>query len=118
MVESASYIKRMLLQQEMVLSQGFGRNLSRGTRDYGLVLVGHSLGAGVVAILSLMLQDEYPLLKCYAYSPPGGLLRLVIICISISMIYYCEKKKKIYYCVRKVVGKLSMFFGQFKFNAL
>ena len=42
---------------------------------YDLVLVGHSLGAGTAAILAIMLQQEYQDIQCYAYSPPGGLLR-------------------------------------------
>jgi len=47
----------------------------RGTRDYDVVVVGHSLGAGTAAILAILLRQEYPRLHCYAYSPPGGLLR-------------------------------------------
>jgi hypothetical protein len=46
-----------------------------GAQGYDLVLVGHSLGAGTAAILAILLQQEYPGLHCYAYSPPGGLLR-------------------------------------------
>lgn len=47
----------------------------RGTKHYGLIVVGHSLGAGTAAILSFLLRPQYPSLKCFAYSPPGGLLR-------------------------------------------
>ncbi|XP_063084293.1 diacylglycerol lipase-alpha isoform X3 [Cavia porcellus] len=74
MVLSAEYIKKKL-EQEMVLSQAFGRDLGRGTKHYGLIVVGHSLGAGTAAILSFLLRPQYPTLKCFAYSPPGGLLR-------------------------------------------
>jgi len=42
--------------------------------DYGLVLTGHSLGAGTAVILGFMLRQLYPTLRCYAFSPPGGLL--------------------------------------------
>ncbi|XP_031425560.1 diacylglycerol lipase-alpha isoform X2 [Clupea harengus] len=73
MVYSAEYIKKKL-EQEMILSQAFGRDLSKGTMHYGLVIVGHSLGAGTAAILSFLLRPQYPSLHCYAYSPPGGLL--------------------------------------------
>ncbi|KAF1457524.1 Sn1-specific diacylglycerol lipase alpha, partial [Pygoscelis antarcticus] len=73
MVLSAEYIKKKL-EQEMVLSQAFGRDLGRGTKHYGLIVVGHSLGAGTAAILSFLLRPQYPSLKCFAYSPPGGLL--------------------------------------------
>ena len=47
----------------------------QGTAQYDLVLVGHSLGAGVAAILAVLLHQEYPTLHCYAYSPPGSLMR-------------------------------------------
>jgi len=47
----------------------------RGTRDYNVVVVGHSLGAGTAAILAILLHQQYPNLHCYSYSPPGGLLR-------------------------------------------
>ncbi|NXC73101.1 DGLA lipase, partial [Anhinga anhinga] len=73
MVLSAEYIKKKL-EQEMVLSQAFGRDLGRGTKHYGLIVVGHSLGAGTAAILSFLLRPQYPSVKCFAYSPPGGLL--------------------------------------------
>ncbi|XP_072574399.1 diacylglycerol lipase-alpha isoform X1 [Paramormyrops kingsleyae] len=73
MVFSAEYIKKKL-EQEMILSQAFGRDLGKGTKHYGLVIVGHSLGAGTATILSFLLRHQYPTLHCYAYSPPGGLL--------------------------------------------
>ncbi|CAI8058323.1 Diacylglycerol lipase-alpha [Geodia barretti] len=38
---------------------------------YRLVIVGHSLGAGVASILAILLKDYFPDLICYAYSPPG-----------------------------------------------
>lgn len=47
----------------------------RSQEKYDLVLVGHSLGAGAAAILAIMLQQEYQDVHCYAYAPPGGLLR-------------------------------------------
>jgi len=33
-----------------------------------------SLGAGVAALLSIMLRQKFPKLHCYAFCPPGGLL--------------------------------------------
>ncbi|PAA82193.1 hypothetical protein BOX15_Mlig000541g5 [Macrostomum lignano] len=38
--------------------------------DYRLVVVGHSLGAGVAALLGYLLRRKYPRLVCYCYSPP------------------------------------------------
>ena len=43
---------------------------------YQLVVVGHSLGAGVGTLLSILLKEEYPGLICFAYSPPGATLTL------------------------------------------
>lgn len=37
--------------------------------------MGHSLGAGAAALLALMLKSPYPQVRCYAFSPPRGLLR-------------------------------------------
>jgi len=43
---------------------------------FGLVVTGHSLGAGTATILTFLLRAKYPGVDvtCYAYSPPGGLL--------------------------------------------
>ena len=38
---------------------------------YKLRIVGHSLGAGVAAMLSVLLRPKYPNLRCLAFSPPG-----------------------------------------------
>lgn len=44
-------------------------------REYGLVLTGHSLGAGTAALLAMLLRPIYgERVHCWAYSPPGGLL--------------------------------------------
>ena len=42
--------------------------------DYTLRFVGHSLGAGIAVLLSLMMRRRYPTLKCLCFSPPGGFL--------------------------------------------
>jgi sn1-specific diacylglycerol lipase len=40
---------------------------------YRLVVAGHSLGAGVAFLASLHLRHYFPGLRCFAFSPPGGL---------------------------------------------
>ncbi|CAH1398562.1 unnamed protein product [Nezara viridula] len=42
--------------------------------EYGLVLTGHSLGAGTAAILGFLLRPKYPDLKVYGFSTPGGIM--------------------------------------------
>ncbi|KAJ3192765.1 hypothetical protein HK101_006001 [Irineochytrium annulatum] len=39
-----------------------------------LIVVGHSLGGGVAALITCMLREEFPTASCYAYEPPGCLL--------------------------------------------
>jgi sn1-specific diacylglycerol lipase len=39
---------------------------------YKLVIVGHSLGAGIAAILSLAMRAKYPNLHCYGYGMPAS----------------------------------------------
>lgn len=74
MVQAAVYIKNKL-QEENLIQRAQQHNLERKTNQFGLVIVGHSLGAGTAAILSILLKPHYPTLVCYSYSPPGGLLR-------------------------------------------
>nr|XP_021395435.1 sn1-specific diacylglycerol lipase beta isoform X2 [Lonchura striata domestica] len=56
------------LTLEEVLENGFVH------KEYKLVIVGHSLGGGTASILAIMLRNSFPTLRCYAFSPPGGLL--------------------------------------------
>ncbi|XP_065175326.1 diacylglycerol lipase-beta-like [Sycon ciliatum] len=72
MLESAMRIRRRM-QQMRLLETAFQRASRRGM-NYDLVFVGHSLGAGVASVLSVLYRAEYPSLRCYAYSPPGALL--------------------------------------------
>lgn len=48
--------------------------LGKWFTNYTLVLTGHSLGAGVAAVLGLMLLEHFPTLQVFSISPPGGLL--------------------------------------------
>ncbi|XP_020760040.1 diacylglycerol lipase-beta isoform X3 [Odocoileus virginianus] len=66
--QAARYVYRRLVN-DGILSQAFSI-----APEYRLVVVGHSLGAGAAALLALMLKSLYPQVRCYAFSPPRGLL--------------------------------------------
>lgn len=72
---AADYVKTTLLK-EHILDRAFNCRPDLGSKDYTLILCGHSLGAGVAAILGILLRSRYPTLKSYLYSPPGGILSL------------------------------------------
>ena len=57
------------LNKEDILEQAFSK-----VTGYKLVIVGHSLGAGCACIMSILLRERYPDLKCFCYSPTGALL--------------------------------------------
>ncbi|XP_063286431.1 diacylglycerol lipase-beta [Pelobates fuscus] len=66
--QAARYIYERLIN-DGILNQAFTI-----APEYKLVVVGHSLGAGAASMLAIMLRNSFPTLKCYAFSPPGGLL--------------------------------------------
>jgi sn1-specific diacylglycerol lipase len=41
---------------------------------FRLVIVGHSLGAGIAAILAMLMRKQYPHLRCYTYGTPGSVV--------------------------------------------
>ena len=54
---------------------------------YKLIITGHSLGAGVGAILAVLYWREFRNnLHCYAFSPPGSLFTLPLVEYSKSFI--------------------------------
>ncbi|OQR78732.1 sn1-specific diacylglycerol lipase alpha-like [Tropilaelaps mercedesae] len=59
MVKAAEYIKSKLIDDGL-LNYAFSYSSDRGTSTYDLVLVGHSLGAGTAAVLSILLKKAYP----------------------------------------------------------
>ncbi|XP_035230504.1 diacylglycerol lipase-beta-like [Stegodyphus dumicola] len=67
----AAYFVKNKLEESHALSDAFALHQS-----YSLAITGHSLGAGTAALLALLLRPIYPNLRCFAFSPPGGLLSL------------------------------------------
>ncbi|EHB07902.1 Sn1-specific diacylglycerol lipase beta [Heterocephalus glaber] len=66
--QASRYVYRQLVD-DGILSQAFSI-----APEYRLVVVGHSLGAGVAALLAIMLRSSYPQVRAYTFSPPRGLL--------------------------------------------
>lgn len=65
MLSSARYIVSKL-ESEKILDDMFVLQ-----PNYDLIVTGHSLGAGVATVVSLLLKPAYPNVKCFAFSPPG-----------------------------------------------
>ncbi len=57
------------LDKEEILESAFKR-----VPQYKLVMVGHSLGAGCACLMSMLLRERYPDLRCFCYSPTGALV--------------------------------------------
>ena len=74
MVDAAQYLYKAL-KEEHLLTRAFAWDKERDTHNFDIVCVGHSLGAGAAAILAIMLKQEYPSTRGFAFSPPGGTLR-------------------------------------------
>ncbi|BHF75081.1 hypothetical protein SprV_0501817600 [Sparganum proliferum] len=59
---------------EKILREGWVEKARISRPDYPLVMCGHSLGAGLVSLMSVLLRTQYPELKAYAFEPPGALM--------------------------------------------
>ena len=68
MLQTAMWVKERLYV-ERILERAFSLE-----PDYNFILTGVSLGGGCAALLSLLLKEDYPGLKCYTYGTPGTLL--------------------------------------------
>lgn len=71
MIQSAQYVLDILIKEE-ILDYAFNYNTERNTQSYKLMIVGHSLGAGVASVLAFLLRPQYPDLICFAYSAVGA----------------------------------------------
>eukprot|EP01043_Picozoa_sp_COSAG02_P000889 COSAG02_NODE_18_length_54986_cov_345.599322_23_plen_1085_part_00 len=69
-------LEQLLIQGEVSHNELFEVDEDwQDCRGYGLVLTGHSLGAGTATLLAMLLRPSYgERVHCWAYSPPGGLL--------------------------------------------
>jgi sn1-specific diacylglycerol lipase len=69
MLHCAVYLYKELERHKILDRLLLGESLKLPT--YSLVITGHSLGAGCAAILSIMLRNKFPSLRCFCFAPPG-----------------------------------------------
>ncbi|XP_066139540.1 diacylglycerol lipase-beta-like [Euwallacea fornicatus] len=55
--------------------------------EYGVILTGHSLGAGVACLLGFKIRPKFPDLKVYAFATPAGLLSREAARLSESFVF-------------------------------
>lgn len=72
-IRSKGHLQRLLPVKGHAASPLLDATPTTSTRDYRLVVCGHSLGAGCSFLISLYLKNYFPNLHCFAFSPPGGL---------------------------------------------
>lgn len=64
-------------------------------RGWRLVIMGHSLGAGVAGILALHYRNIFPNMHCFPYAPPGGLMspevRILLLFMNAHLTQICYK---------------------------
>ncbi|KAL4003521.1 Lipase (class 3) family protein [Acanthocheilonema viteae] len=65
MLRSARYVLEVLRANRIL------EGLKMRYPDFTLVCCGHSLGAGVATLLTLLLKQSFIPIQCFAYSPPG-----------------------------------------------
>mmetsp|Transcript_4889 Transcript_4889/g.8404 ORF Transcript_4889/g.8404 Transcript_4889/m.8404 type:complete len:873 (-) Transcript_4889:63-2681(-) len=65
MLEAAKYVHDDMEARKVL------HNAFEDHPEFNLRIMGHSLGAGVAAVLGLMMRKEYPQLRCLCFSPPG-----------------------------------------------
>eukprot|EP01125_Pyxidicula_operculata_P020779 TRINITY_DN777_c0_g1_i1.p1 TRINITY_DN777_c0_g1~~TRINITY_DN777_c0_g1_i1.p1 ORF type:complete len:411 (+),score=75.28 TRINITY_DN777_c0_g1_i1:371-1603(+) len=70
--------------------------------DYGIMVVGHSLGAGTAALLSILLKKKHPNfpLRCFSFAPPPV--------VSYNLAKECESYVHSYIFQNDVISRLSL----------
>ena len=65
----AIHVKSLVLLQQRPFQQCLAAR-----RGWGVVVTGHSLGAGAAALVALYLRNFFPATRAWAFAPPGGLV--------------------------------------------
>ncbi|GFY67448.1 sn1-specific diacylglycerol lipase beta, partial [Trichonephila inaurata madagascariensis] len=72
MLRAAKEIKNKL-ETNGILDDAFQRR-----PDYDLIITGHSLGASIASILTLLFLHQYPNVKCYAFAPAPTMTKVAL----------------------------------------
>lgn len=67
MVHAANWLVRHVREELADLTEKYP--------DYALVTTGHSLGAGVAALATMVLKPSFPSVHCYAFATPASVTR-------------------------------------------
>lgn len=74
-----AFCDKSLSSQNIPIQKHHPHELFECYQGYELVVCGHSLGGGTAVLLATILRPKYPGVRCFSYSPPGGLLRSVVL---------------------------------------
>lgn len=82
MLQSAHAIRKDIQQKQLLEQLQYRRPQLRKTsllhssmrQDLKIVVVGHSLGAGIATLLSVLMKRDYPSLECYSFGTPGSVV--------------------------------------------
>ena len=67
-----TWLKKHATKLLEVVDEERFRDLSSQTQGFKLVVVGHSLGAGVASVLTVLLHNKFNNIQGIAYSCPGN----------------------------------------------
>ncbi|CAM6084576.1 unnamed protein product [Calypogeia fissa] len=73
---------------------------SGNQKELKLVVVGHSLGAAVGTLTSLILREQWPDLQCWAYCPPA--------CMSLDLAKECTSFTTSFVAAHDLVPRISL----------
>lgn len=78
---------QQIIEEKQLLEEAKNFDVNKGSQNYKLVIVGHSLGAGTASILAFLMRPKYPDLQCYAYGPSGSAVSYEAACYAKDFVH-------------------------------